>query len=301
MPCRFISGLTVAVLLAAAPAGAQDQPQRIEARGASFPYVSAGEGPPVVFLHGAFADHRFWAGLREETAKDHRFLSYTRRYYGVEDWPTVPNEMARIAQVNDLIALIGEWGGPAALVGMGNSGQVALKAAELAPEKVRAIVLFEPTLLPLLWGSSGPEGGSEIADAYDADMTAALDPVMDGDNDRAMRQAYEFVFDLPPGGFDTLDPHFRAAVMELAPHLDYEGGVNPGPSLIDCAMLGRVQAPVLLLVGSETKPAWSLGAKAAADCLPDATLKVIEGVKHDWPIADGPAFARTALEFIDGR
>ena len=301
MPCRFISGLTVAVLLAAAPAGAQDQPQRIEARGASFPYVSAGEGPPVVFLHGAFADHRFWAGLREETAKDHRFLSYTRRYYGVEDWPTVPNEMARIAQVNDLIALIGEWGGPAALVGMGNSGQVALKAAELAPEKVRAIVLFEPTLLPLLWGSSGPEGGSEIADAYDADMTAALDPVMDGDNDRAMRQAYEFVFDLPPGGFDTLDPGFRAAVMELAPHLDYEGGVNPGPSLIDCGMLGRVQAPVLLLVGSETKPAWSLGATAAADCLPDATLKVIEGVKHDWPIADGPAFARTALEFIDGR
>lgn len=301
MPCRFISGLTVAVLLAAAPAGAQDQPQRIEARGASFPYVSAGEGPPVVFLHGAFADHRFWAGLREETAKDHRFLSYTRRYYGVEDWPTVPNEMARIAQVNDLIALIGEWGGPAALVGMGNSGQVALKAAELAPEKVRAIVLFEPTLLPLLWGSSGPEGGSEIADAYDADMTAALDPVMDGDNDRAMRQAYEFVFDLPPGGFDTLDPGFRAAVMELAPRLDYEGGVNPGPSLIDCAMLGRVQTPVLLLVGSETKPAWALGAEAAADCLPDATLKVIEGVKHDWPIADGPAFARTALEFIDGR
>lgn len=301
MPSPFVSSLTSVIFLAVSAVQAQEAPARIEARGASFPHVSAGEGPPVIFLHGAFADHRFWDGLREETAKEHRFLSYTRRYYGVEDWPTVPDEMARIAQVNDLIALIGEWGGPAALVGMGNSGQVALKAAELAPEKVRAIVLFEPTLLPLLWGSSGPEGGSEIADAYDADMTAALDPVMDGDNDRAMRQAYEFVFDLPPGGFDTLDPGFRAAVMELAPRLDYEGGVNPGPSLIDCAMLGRVQTPVLLLVGSETKPAWALGAEAAADCLPDATLKVIEGVKHDWPIADGPAFARTALEFIDGR
>jgi hypothetical protein len=56
---------------------------------------------------------------------------------------------------------------------------------------------------------------------------------------------------------------------------------------------------VLLVTGSETKPVWSLGAQAAADCLPHATLKVIEGVRHDWPISDGPAFARMALEFID--
>lgn len=110
-------------------------------------------------------------------------------------------------------------------------------------------------LPPLLRGSSDPEGGSQIAEACEADRTAAFDAVTDADNGRAMRRACEVVFDLPPGGFDAPDPGFRAAVMEPAPHLDYEGGVSPGPSPIGCSLLGLVPASVRLVVGSQIRPA----------------------------------------------
>lgn len=299
MPSLFIPGLTAA-LLSASPAWAQDLAlQRIEARGASFPYVDAGEGEPVIFLHGSFADLHFWDGLREAVAEDHRFIAYTRRFYGAETWPPGPDgETGRVSQVEDLLALIRAWGGPAHLVGMGNSGQTALKAAEQEPGLVRSIVLFEPTLLPLLWGSSGPEGGAEVADAFEAAMDEALWPVGEGDPEKAMRQAYEFVFDLPPGGFDTLDPAFRRTVLGLAPYLAEEGGY-PGPSLIACGVLKRVTAPTLVIFGSATRPAWSMGARAAVDCLPQGTLLEIEGAGHVWPIAEGAAFAAAALAFVD--
>lgn len=292
MPFMLFSGLIVATLLSTAPAAAED----VEARGARFPYVAEGRGAPVIFLHGSFADLRFWGGVRETAAAEHRFIAYTRRAYGTGTWPEPPNgETGRVAQVADLVALIEAWGGPASLVGVGNSGQVALMAAAEAPDLVRAVVLFEPTLLPLLWGSSGPEGGAEIADAYDMaleDALAAEDP------EAAMRQVYEFLYGLPKGGFDGLGPGFRAMALELAPHIAAEGG-SPGPSLISCGALGRVQAPVLLVVAGDSRSVWALGAEAAAECLPHATIETVAGVGHDWPIADGPAFARTVLDFID--
>lgn len=62
--------MSVRVLLAAAflplsPALADGVgPPSIEAAGVTFPAIVAGDGAPVVFVHGMLADDRAWGGTR---------------------------------------------------------------------------------------------------------------------------------------------------------------------------------------------------------------------------------------------
>jgi hypothetical protein len=50
-------------------------------------YVDQGAGAPVVFVHGAWMDHRYWEPQREEVAAHYRFIAYTLRYHGTAPWP----------------------------------------------------------------------------------------------------------------------------------------------------------------------------------------------------------------------
>ena len=68
----------LSLLFAAFPALAHAEmpaPATVEAAGAEFPYVTAGEGEPVLFVHGSVADYRIWAGLWDDVARDHRVVA----------------------------------------------------------------------------------------------------------------------------------------------------------------------------------------------------------------------------------
>ncbi len=91
--------LAIVAMAGAAPAVAQDSAvEHVDAAGASFPYVTAGAGEPVLFVHGAFSDHRIWEPMREAVAGDHRFLAYTQRHFGPEDWPETPGSTVTCTQ-----------------------------------------------------------------------------------------------------------------------------------------------------------------------------------------------------------
>lgn len=57
-------------------------PLHLEAAGVSFPMVVAGEGPPILFVHGAWADLRIWCGLWKQISERHKFLAITQRHFG---------------------------------------------------------------------------------------------------------------------------------------------------------------------------------------------------------------------------
>ncbi|HMR66442.1 MAG TPA: alpha/beta hydrolase, partial [Anaerolineae bacterium] len=64
---------------------------QIEVNGASLSYARQGQGPPVLFLHGAVADYRMWDQHRAAIADRYTAISYTQRYFGpspwADDWP----------------------------------------------------------------------------------------------------------------------------------------------------------------------------------------------------------------------
>ena len=87
---RRATCVTLAILLAAALLSAQSTAPRarqLRANGVDLSYVEQGTGAPVVFVHGAVADLRFWEPQREAFARQHRFIAYTYRYHGTGPWP----------------------------------------------------------------------------------------------------------------------------------------------------------------------------------------------------------------------
>ena len=58
--------------------------------GATLHYVEQGAGTPVIFLHGAFSDHRVWEPQRKAVAAKHRFIGLTMRYFRPFAMPPTP-------------------------------------------------------------------------------------------------------------------------------------------------------------------------------------------------------------------
>jgi len=50
-------------------------------------YIDDGVGTPVVLVHGAWMDLRYWEPQRQGVAAHHRFVAYTLRYHGTARWP----------------------------------------------------------------------------------------------------------------------------------------------------------------------------------------------------------------------
>jgi hypothetical protein len=84
-----LAGLFVAMVSTLSTVGmAQpDKPsptRHISVNGIELSYVEQGTGTPVVFVHGAVSDLRFWEPQRKVFAKQYRFIAYSYRYHGTE-------------------------------------------------------------------------------------------------------------------------------------------------------------------------------------------------------------------------
>ncbi|MFC5886903.1 alpha/beta hydrolase [Kitasatospora sp. CM 4170] len=100
-------------------------------------YREEGSGPPLVFLHGGFLDHRMWEQQIPAFAANHRVIAPDARGHGASANATRPFRAA-----DDLAELIrGLDAGPAVLVGLSMGGAIAVDTALEHPELVRAIVV----------------------------------------------------------------------------------------------------------------------------------------------------------------
>ena len=105
--------------------------------GARIHYEVRGEGPPAVFALGFAATPATYAGVADELSRDHRVLTWDPRGCGASS-PEGPYDIATDA--GDLLALIHEVGGQAAVFAIGHGVIVALRAAAEDPDAVRTLV-----------------------------------------------------------------------------------------------------------------------------------------------------------------
>lgn len=111
--------------------------------GARLAAEERGAGCPVVFLHANVADSRMWPGQMEEVGTLARAIAYDRRGFGRTESGRAP-----FSPVADLLAVLDALGaaGPAILVGCSQGGRIAIDAALLHPDRVRALVLIAPSV-----------------------------------------------------------------------------------------------------------------------------------------------------------
>jgi len=124
-------------------------------KGARLRYFTAGEGEPLVLVHGLGGAAANWVELAPALARRRRVLVPDLPGHGASDpAPAAPN----LAAYADRLALMIEGEGmlPASLVGHSFGGSVALRLGIRRPEAVTGIVLA---------GASGISSGRRLAQA----------------------------------------------------------------------------------------------------------------------------------------
>ncbi len=213
---RFMLMLSIAALVGCqSPQGGNatgpiDKTMSVD--GATLHYVEQGTGTPVVFVHGAFSDHRVWEPQRQAIAAKHRFIGLTMRYFGTTPWSDGGARWSHATHVSDLAAFIrGLNAGPVVLVGQSYGSQIAAIVAASHPELVRGMFLNEPPI-----GTAMTSAADRAAVAEDTKgLSAVRDAVNAGNNDEAARRFFDFV-NATPGGFDKLTPTARAVHLDNA-------------------------------------------------------------------------------------
>ena len=109
------------------------------------PYVVAGEGELLLFVHGSLCDYRYWQPQLDGMAKHYRCVAVSLTHY----WPvtdTPPDAPFSWSNHADEVAeFIERFGaGPAHVVGHSRGGCVAFHFARRHPQHLRTLTLADP-------------------------------------------------------------------------------------------------------------------------------------------------------------
>ena len=103
---------------------------------------SGGDGPPVIFSHGFLMDREMFAAQVDALAPEFRVITWDERGFGETEYDGKP--FTYWDSAGDCLGLLEHLGiEQAVLGGMSQGGFLSLRAALLAPERVRALVLID--------------------------------------------------------------------------------------------------------------------------------------------------------------
>ena len=231
---------------------------------------SSGDGPPLVLVHGAAADHTTFRVIGPLLAERYGVHAIDRRGRGASgdtEPYAIEREFEDVAAVAE--ALAGAAGGQVTVVGHSYGGRCALGAA-LLTDAITAVVSYEGAPTPP-GVSYGDEGLAEELAALDAagrsaDLLEAFLRRVVGMDDAAIA-AYQA---------DPVWPLRVAAAGTIPRELWAEGRAHAAS--IDA--LGPVRQPVLQILGGDSKPEFARATAALDDRLADGLVVVIPGARH---------------------
>ena len=252
--------------------GARSAPSRIVSSGdgTEIAVFTSGEGPPLVLVHGAAADHTTFRVVGPMLATRYTVHAIDRRGRGASG-DTLPYAIERefedVAAVADAIAA--EAGSGLNVIGHSYGGRCALGGALLTPS-IAKIVSYEgaPTPPGVRYGDSDlAEELEELDEAgRHADVLETFLRRVVGMDDAAIA-AYQA---------DPVWPLRVAAAHTIPRELRAEG--RSGAAGLEA--LAAVRQPVLQVLGSESRTEFAEATAALDDRLVDGRIVVIPGARH---------------------
>jgi pimeloyl-ACP methyl ester carboxylesterase len=237
----------------------------VRVNGLGIAYERAGEGPPLVLVHGATVDSRMWqpqlAGLADE------FTVVAWDEPGAGRSSDVPADFGLADYARCLAALIGALGlGPAHVAGLSWGGTVALELYRHHAELVLTLILVDTYAG---WKGSLPE--EEVRARVELYRRAVAAPAGE--------------FDPTPPGLFAGDPpaEFVSLMAAMAADVRRES-MSTALSLMAEAdqrdLLPRIAVPTLLIWGERDARSPLTVAHQFEQAIPGAQLVVIPGAGH---------------------
>ncbi|WP_374442606.1 alpha/beta fold hydrolase [Pseudomonas panipatensis] len=258
--------------------------------------LSGGDGVPLVLVHGSLCDYRYWHWQMPGLARYFHLLAPSLRHYYPDAWDGLSGDFTTQQHVDDLLALLGQLGEPVHLLGHSRGGNLCLRVALAAPERLRSLSLADP-------------GGDFAAEVFRA---AGLEvPVAPVERNRFREQALQlirqgeteaglelFVDTVSGAGvWRRSSKHFREMASDNA--MTLVGQVADHPEPLSLSALRGLHLPVLLLSGELSPEPFPRIVSALSAVLPDARVSIIKGASHGMNATRPAAFNRALLEFLD--
>jgi pimeloyl-ACP methyl ester carboxylesterase len=249
-----------------------------------------GQGPPLVFLQGVIGDGDIdWQALVPHlTGRCTCYLPSWRGRGLSGDHPDL--SFGRL--VDDMRVYVDSIAEPSGLVGWSGGAGLALAVAART-DAVAAVAPVEPNT---------PRMMNEQEQAGLGEAVARMGQLAgEGRLTDAARAFARFLFSDEEVAVAEQAGYFSAAGRYVPKLLDFFQQLMEyhGPTHEDPAVLGAISAPVLALVGSDTKAYVTAYARYVADHVPNAAVQEIPGAGHASPLTHPAALAEALTEFFE--
>jgi pimeloyl-ACP methyl ester carboxylesterase len=247
---------------------------------------SSGQGPPLLLIHGATADHTTTWRLVRSSLEEHFTVHAVDRRGRGGSGDAEEYDLRREAE--DVAAVVDSIGERVRVLGHSYGALCALEAALLTPN-VHQLVLYEG--VPL-----------RGADAYPPGLIDRLDELLDaGDLDGVLTTMYRDLVGLPPAELELLRSQSDAWEVRLrnAPTLPREARTEQRYQFV-AERFRSLETPTLLLVGGESPAREHENARTVALALSDARVALLPGQQHVAMYTAPDLFVNEVLHFLAG-
>ena len=228
-------------------------------------FTDAGEGLPLVFIHGFPLSRGAWSRQLDTFTPTNRVIAQDLRGFGESGASSGPVFMSRYAE--DIRALLVHLGtGPVILVGHSMGGYVALAFAKAFPDLLRGLVLV------------GTKAGGDAPEVAAARRATAQKVRTEGIASVVESMAPKML------AATNTDAGMALAVRSLMQPASQEGvigallGMAERPDAGDWA--GEIRVPTLVVAGADDILILPSESQSLAKAIPDAQLTLIPGAGH---------------------
>jgi 3-oxoadipate enol-lactonase len=245
---------------------------KAQVNGIELYYEVHGDGPAIVFAHGAGGNHLSWWQQVPVFARQYRCITIDHRGFGQS--PDVPNGPGSQAFVEDLKQLLDHLEiERVSLVAQSMGGRTCLGFTLAYPDRVQALVMADTT------------GG--FGDARMAQLRAEGEAALSGPSQPPRTYARHFPEEQPAQAF--LYEQIRAL------NTSRREAPVPGPS---AEQVQALRTPTLLIVGEHDVIAPPALMKMFQSYIPHARLAEVAGAGHSVYFEKPEAFNRAVSEFL---
>ena len=248
-------------------------------------YEVAGEGVPLVLIHGWAQDMSIWDGQVREFARHYRVIRYDRRGYGGST-----GDSDQTADPDDLRILLDSLGVRAAhILGLSAGARAALNFTVAFPERVKARVLYGQAPIPGF--APMPEGPTPVMLFREIAQKRGLDS--------AGKALLAHQLSWTPSDRPELKEHLRKQWARYSGrdllHPRPESGRIP-PARLD--QVGAIRVPTLIVSGDHELPLFLQVADTLVRRIPGARRVVITNGGHGAHLAQPAQFNAAVLSFL---
>ncbi len=252
-------------------------------------YEVAGEGHPLLLIHGGLVDRRLWDDQFSTFAEYFRVIRFDLRAFGNSDVPTQP--FSFIEDVRALLEFLGIE--KTYIMGLSMGGAIAIDFTLAYPHMVDA-------LIPVASAVSGFQMSEQtLQQIHDIDAL-----VENGDIAEAVELENMLWTDGPWRKPQQVNPLVRAKVYEMNMHnYSLQSSDMPEPIVAEQPALSRlaeISVPTLVIVGNEDLIDIQELAEKITNDIPGAKKMVIPDTAHHLNMEQPALFNHVVLDFLAG-